>query len=471
MPSAPKFAEVKAEYANLWHNMKITDHDEVEQAANKALDHKDRYQHVEAATGVPWPVIAALHMRESGADFKTYLGNGERLDRKTRLVPKGRGPFKDWETGAIDALQFDSLDDVMTEDWTIEMAAYGAEKYNGFGPRWKGINTGYLWSKSNNYSKGKYVADSRWSAKAIDQQVGVMPMLKRMMELDPSITFPPALTHVEVPKTTPTQLQDRLTAMGLLDPPSDGVIGSVTRWALKAAGVDDDITVATADIAMEHLSAKAALPLAPGNDLAGRIVSAAKEHDFWIARHKDCCNIFYIEGMDEDGSANANTPNQFNDLRVVIRCTAAGVPKIVGQWQATTEPSRYWTLRPMNPGGAARIAFGQWKCWNIGTHHNSHEALVQTAPLTVYRDKNKDYSRLDDVQDTGLFGINQHWGYDLPKNDLGNSSAGCLVGRMKKGHREFMALIKQDARYKAAGGSYKFMTTIMPAHWVIEGEV
>ena len=154
---------------------------------------------------------------------------------------------------------------------------------------------------------------------------------------------------------------------------------------------------------------------------------------YWVARHKDCCNIFYIEGMDEDGSANDNKPNEFNDLRVVIQLTAAGVPKITGMWQATTEPSRYWTLRPMNSKGAARIAFGQWKCWTVGIHNESHEALIQTAPLMVWRDKNKDFSRTGDEPDTGLFGINQHWGYDKPKTDLGHSSAGCLVGRMKAG--------------------------------------
>jgi len=153
----------------------------------------------------------------------------------------------------------------------------------------------------------------------------------------------------------------------------------------------------------------------------------------------------------------------------VIRVVNA-VPKIVGMWQATTEPSRYWTLHPMNSRGAARIAFGQWKCWTVGTHNSSHEALVQVAPLTVWRDKNKDFSRTGDEPDTGLFGINQHWGYNKPKNDLGHAAAGCLVGRMRAGHREFMKLIKSDARYKASGGAYKFMSTIMPAQWVLEAK-
>ena len=68
--------------------------------------------------------------------------------------------------------------------------------------------------------------------------------------------------------------------------------------------------------------------------------------------------------------------------------------------------------------------------------------------------------------DTGLFGINQHWGYDAPMGDLGTTSAGCLVGRTKNGHRQFMALVKQDPRYKVSTG-YRFVTAIMPGDKVL----
>ena len=64
---------------------------------------------------------------------------------------------------------------------------------------------------------------------------------------------------------------------------------------------------------------------------------------------------------------------------------------------------------------------------------SAHEALVQVAEVTVHRDLNKDFKRTNDKTDTGLFGINQHWGYDAPKDDLGNTSAGCLVGPDKEG--------------------------------------
>jgi hypothetical protein len=61
-----------------------------------------------------------------------------------------------------------------------------------------------------------------------------------------------------------------------------------------------------------------------------------------------------------------------------------------------------------------------------------------------------------------VFGINHHWGYDLPVNDLGHSSAGCLVGRTRSGHRQFMSLLKSDPRYAESNG-YRFLTAIISA--------
>jgi hypothetical protein len=76
----------------------------------------------------------------------------------------------------------------------------------------------------------------------------------------------------------------------------------------------------------------------------------------------------------------------------------------------------------------------------------------------VYRDLNKDYKRTGDaVFEGSQFGINQHWGYDHPEDNVGAASAGCLVGRSKDEHREFMRIIKGDPRIKASQG-YRFLT-------------
>jgi lysozyme family protein len=183
------FSELKSEFATLWGSMEVSadKHELVTRLARKLIRHKAQYQTVEARTGVPWFVIAALHNRESDADFSTYLGNGEPLNRRTILVPKGRGPFDDWEAGAVDALVLDGLDQVKA--WTPERACFEIEKFNGFGYRKRGINSPYLWSFSNHYVRGKYISDGRFSPTHVDQQSGAIPVLKRIMELDSSARF------------------------------------------------------------------------------------------------------------------------------------------------------------------------------------------------------------------------------------------------------------------------------------------
>src|SRR5262249_47659989 len=125
----PTFERLKVDYARLWSTMTIHPNkaDVVTGIVRKLIEQKSTYEAVEADTGGPWFVIAALHQRESNADFTTYLGNGEPLERVTRLVPAGRGPFKSFEEGAIDAIQYDGLDQV--EDWTPERACYEIEKF------------------------------------------------------------------------------------------------------------------------------------------------------------------------------------------------------------------------------------------------------------------------------------------------------------------------------------------------------
>lgn len=171
-------------------------------------------------------------------------------------------------------------------------------------------------------------------------------------------------------------------------------------------------------------------------------------------------NIIYVEGMDVDGNVNSDEANQFNDVRLILSHNL----QLLGNWSATTEPGRWYTNKPMNRNGAARIAFGQYKAWAVGQHGNSepHEALVQVGEVIVYRDRNKDGLRTGDNLDRGLFGINQHWGYDLPLNNIGLASAGCLVGRTRQGHREFMNIIKSDPRYRS-DRQFIFTTTVIPA--------
>ncbi len=176
-------------YAGWWDRMTIKTSrvKEFEKIAARLVGFKDRYLPIEKATGVKWYHIALLHLRESNNDFSTYLGNGEPLNRITRLVPKGRGPFKTFEAGAIDALKIDGLNKI--KDWRLEKVLYYSELYNGAGYDLRGLPSPYLWGGTNIQKPGKYVRDGVFSGTTWDTQPGIAPILKTMARLDPTIQF------------------------------------------------------------------------------------------------------------------------------------------------------------------------------------------------------------------------------------------------------------------------------------------
>jgi peptidoglycan hydrolase-like protein with peptidoglycan-binding domain len=261
------------------------------------------------------------------------------------------------------------------------------------------------------------------------------------------------------------EIQQALTNLGYLDPPPDGFMGPTSQWALaefsRRNGLSTDGGF-TKDIAAALLNPKALLPaIKPAGHWIDRILAYMIRKNYFVCRHPDSKNIVYVEGVDPDGNLNDEAPDAFNDLRIVISIGPDGTPSSQA-WAATTDPGRDYTMQPLNPKGAAQIAFNQFKSWHVGTHvgptgFDPHEALVQAAPVDIYRDTNKDFKRDGPIY-TGMFGIDQHWGYDQQK--VGKASAGCLVGEMRKEHRAFMALIKTDPRYQANNG-YKFVTTII----------
>lgn len=266
-----------------------------------------------------------------------------------------------------------------------------------------------------------------------------------------------------------SEIQIQLRDLDILDPPVDGAFGSISQLGLQqfASRVglrfDETVTKPLAEALIAN-NADVLFPLELKNDFASRIVKYMQIKNYWLARPSGYLNIVYVEGVEEDGTLNDDAPNKFNDRRLLVEIKNKK-PTLVGNWEATTEPGRKLTLNPENPKGAARIAFGQYKSWQVGVHKrgrpSAHEALVQVENVTVHRDLNKDFKRTLDKTDVGSgFGINQHKGFNMPVGDIGLASAGCLVGRTNKGHEEFMAKVKTDLRFKKLQG-YKFMTTVI----------
>lgn len=145
------------------------------------------YERLEKArtNGVPAQFIFGFHVRESDASMRAHLHEGSPLIHRTRYVPKNRPPVwnppNDWFSSALDALyDYERLE---RRDWQhLQPAMQAAESYNGLGYQKRGVVSPYLWSGTDVYSRGKYVADGRFDPMARDQQIGVAAILIRMRQ-------------------------------------------------------------------------------------------------------------------------------------------------------------------------------------------------------------------------------------------------------------------------------------------------
>jgi lysozyme family protein len=179
-----------------WAKAKFTRSTQINAQADKIAKNRKRYEAVSKATGVPWDVIGVIHYRESSGDFAGVLHNGQKIigtGKKTTLVPKGRGPFTSWEEAAYDALMNCAPFAGKNKDWSIGGTLDLLERYNGLGYRNKGLPSPYLWAGTDQYVKGKYVADGKYDPNHVDTQLGVAPILMKLREAErPPVEYTPA---------------------------------------------------------------------------------------------------------------------------------------------------------------------------------------------------------------------------------------------------------------------------------------
>ena len=287
------------------------------------------------------------------------------------------------------------------------------------------------------------------------------------------------------------ELQERLCDLGLLDPEiggnvtqafgpirkSDGIFGINSRAALyefcqlarlpyEDKQLNIPLLIALLGAEPDHflpIQFESSADDQPSVRLCKRILRYMRAKGYWIARSPNMRNIVYVEGMNPDGSLNKDHFNHWNDRRIVFRIAPGGQPEMLVNDQATTEPGHYYTWNPMDPRGAARIAFGQYKAWALGFHKNNHPALVQRGNVRLHRDLNKDgyRSKNDPVVVGKSFGINQHSTLPgTPPERVDTYSAGCLVGRRWDWHLSFLEIVIQDERYRLNRG-YLFVSSII----------
>jgi lysozyme family protein len=169
-----------------------------------APDAKARYQAISNAvwqTPDRWAFVAVVHEREASGPphWDKQLGQGDPLAHASIHDPRGRGPFLThpgdvpgndaFHRGATDALTSCGPYAAKWTDWSIGGVLTLLEEYNGLGYAAMGVPSAYVWSGTDQYVSGKYVADHVYRAGAVDVQEGCAPILSRMMAVDPSIQF------------------------------------------------------------------------------------------------------------------------------------------------------------------------------------------------------------------------------------------------------------------------------------------
>lgn len=235
---------VKLKDSNIrrFNSAKLTRGQEFVPVAKHLVAAKARYQTVEAKTGVPWPFIAVTHERESSQNWQRSLAQGDPIDRPSIHVPAGRPPGT-WEAVAIDALVNCGPHAARNNDWSIGGLLTLLERYNGVGYANRGLPSPYLWSGTDQYSAGKYVADGVFDPHEVDKQLGCAGLIIAMMSLDSTIKFDGgAITQTTALPPSPAAaekdgawLQASLNKLGANPALEvDGIVGPSTRNAVRA---------------------------------------------------------------------------------------------------------------------------------------------------------------------------------------------------------------------------------------------
>lgn len=225
------FEATEAGYANLWRTATLkggADASQAETFSDKIIAAEQRYKAVQAVIGMPWFLIGAWHMRESGCDFSTHLHNGDPLTARTKHVPAGRpasgSPPFTWPESAIDALQMKGLQGV--QSWSVARMLYESERYNGWGYVPRGENSPYVWAGTNHEQRGKFVADGEFDPSADDTQLGVAAVLIRLAEKRPDI-------HADLYPATP---EEKPPVSDPVTPSTDDLVKAIVAQLAAALG-------------------------------------------------------------------------------------------------------------------------------------------------------------------------------------------------------------------------------------------
>lgn len=235
---------LRQEYIDLFRTVEVNPASfaTVDKAVAALHKKKSTYQAVAEPLHIPWFVVAAIHKLESNQSFSRHLHNGDSLQARTVHVPAGRpkagSPPFSWQDSATDALKLRRMHKV--DNWTLARTLYEIEGYNGWGYRrfHAHVKSPYLWSSSNHYQRGKYVADGTWSDTAKSKQMGAAVVIKRMQQqglIEPFTLAPskPVLRYSKRAIARGEDLQRFLNSFDGISLRVDGWTGDKTSDAME----------------------------------------------------------------------------------------------------------------------------------------------------------------------------------------------------------------------------------------------
>ena len=216
--SVPLTTDLRQQYQTLFSSCVVNPSrvGTVNSIIGRIMPNQGRYQSVAGPLGIPWFFVAVIHNMECGLNFNGHLHNGDPLTARTFHDPAGRPPNGQppftWEQSANDALTSHRPSIVNQTDWSLPAILYRLEGYNGFGYRGLAppLNTPYLWSFSNQYTSGKFIADHVFDPKAVSSQCGAAVLLFQMAQ-NGVVNFAAAAAAGTAP-TTATPATTAITA-------------------------------------------------------------------------------------------------------------------------------------------------------------------------------------------------------------------------------------------------------------------
>lgn len=174
--------------------------------------------------------------------------------------------------------------------------------------------------------------------------------------------------------------------------------------------------------------------------------------------------VFFTQpfSMNIYGIRNAvRKSNNFDDILGVFYYNKNGVG-LDFQIACTVDPGRDWLIKPMMPEyGTAAIVPGQYRrVWKRG-EFKTEPALIQVGSFRLFRDNDRDDQLDYNPEQTAVWGpqagifLHANFQRHDPAQDVGPSSAGCVVPESRRDHINFFSRIDQQSA-NGLGDLYTF---------------